>query len=174
MKDLNFSGAFDSVLTFLNSDNFTFIVQALLLYLGVLWIAVIVWVARDSINRSNSLFFQIISICLSIFLPVFGLILYLIARPSKSLTEKYYEELEHKMMEEVGLVFCPKCDSEIEKEFLYCPDCTAQIKKRCSRCHKPYTLDGGLCPYCGHISKKVKLKSNTVSKTKSIVKSKKK
>ena len=71
------------------------VVKGMLIYVAILWFAMIVWVARDVINRSNSILFQVLVILANIALPVFGLILYLILRPSKTLLEKYYEEMEY-------------------------------------------------------------------------------
>jgi predicted RNA-binding Zn-ribbon protein involved in translation (DUF1610 family) len=132
------------------------ILKGVFVYLAALWIAVLIWIARDAINRSSSLLFQIFAISLNIFLPVFGLILYLIIRPSKTIFENYYDDLEHKILEESNLTWCEVCNAEIEKEYLYCPECTEQIKKKCSRCHKPFSIKWELCPYCGHKGKKEK------------------
>ncbi len=65
-----------------------------IIYLGVLWIALIIWVTKDITNRTHNLVFQICSILLIvIFTPLFGLLLYLILRPTKTLMDRYVEEL---------------------------------------------------------------------------------
>jgi len=43
----------------------------LILYFAFFWFALVIWVARDAINRSNSILFHVISILLNIFLPIF-------------------------------------------------------------------------------------------------------
>lgn len=72
-----------------------------LVYVGVLWVALILWVTKDITNRTNNMGFQIISISMIIFLtPVFGLPLYLLIRPSRTLMERYFEEVEQDMIEQ--------------------------------------------------------------------------
>jgi len=68
------------------------------IYLGLLWLSVIIWVTRDAIHRSNSIFFQAFAILLNIVFPVLGILLYLIIRPGKTTLERYYEELEHHLI----------------------------------------------------------------------------
>lgn len=148
--------------SFFQSSTFDIVIKAIFIYFGSLWVALIIWVTRDAINRSNSLLFHVFAICLNIILPVFGLIIYLIIRPSKPLLEKYFEELEYtaltsdKTAEET--VECGHCKEVIEKDYLYCPFCTKQVKKKCSRCHKSFNCSWSICPYCGHSSKQKKKK----------------
>ena len=65
-------------------------------YLFVLWVALVVWVARDCVNRTRSIALQVLAILLVAVLNVFGLVLYLILRPQRTLLERYYEEMELK------------------------------------------------------------------------------
>jgi hypothetical protein len=71
---------------------------AVVVYVGLLWLSIIVWVTRDAISRSNSLMFQVFAILLNIGFPVLGTLLYLIIRPGKTVMERYYEELEHRLI----------------------------------------------------------------------------
>lgn len=67
----------------------TFFAQGIFVYIALLWIVILLWVARDISNRSSSLFFQIFALLLIlIFTPFLGLFLYLLFRPSKTLTER--------------------------------------------------------------------------------------
>lgn len=84
-----------------SSETLNWIFLGVLAYIGVLWIAVILWVTKDITNRSNTMALQIISISLVIFLtPVFGLPLYILFRPSRTLMERYFEEVEQDMIEQ--------------------------------------------------------------------------
>jgi hypothetical protein len=67
-------------------------------YVGLLWFSIIIWVTRDAVQRSNNLLFQAFAILLNILIPILGVLLYLILRPSKTNVERYYEELEHKLL----------------------------------------------------------------------------
>lgn len=142
-----------------NSPGFSLFVKVTLIYLAVFWIALIIWVARDVINRTNSIFFQIIMIGLNIFLPILGLIIYLIIRPSKTLVEKYYEEIEYRALAEgalYSLSHCPKCGVEVEKDFMFCPSCSHQLRKKCSKCRGLFEIRYKICPYCGTKNSKAK------------------
>lgn len=84
-----------------SAETLNFIFLGVLVYVGVLWIALILWVTKDITNRTNSMAFQIISIALIIFLtPIFGLPIYILMRPSRTLMERYFEEVEQDMIEQ--------------------------------------------------------------------------
>jgi hypothetical protein len=85
-------------LGFVTSPSFRTVQLALVIYGGLLWLSIIVWVTRDAISRSNSLLFQVFAILLNIGFPVLGILLYLIVRPGKTVLERYYEELEHRLI----------------------------------------------------------------------------
>ena len=84
----------------MSSEYFKWVVYGILTYLGILWLALIAWVARDVIGRSRSLFFQTVMILLNMVLPVFGLFVYLLLRPPKTLMERYYDEVEMRLLKE--------------------------------------------------------------------------
>ena len=85
-------------LDFVTSPSFRSVQLALVIYGGLLWLSIIVWVTRDAISRSNNLLFQVFAILLNIGFPVLGILLYLIVRPGKTVLERYYEELEHRLI----------------------------------------------------------------------------
>jgi hypothetical protein len=89
---------FETLIGFISSPSFKTLQLALVVYAGLLWLSIIIWVTRDAINRSNSLLFQVFSILLNILFPVLGILLYLIIRPGKTSLERYYEELEHRLI----------------------------------------------------------------------------
>jgi len=137
---------------FFSSEAFGWIAGGILVYLAIFWIALIIWVARDIINRTNNLFFQIMVIALNIILPIFGLVVYLIIRPNKTLVEKYYEEIEYRALAEgaqQALLHCPKCGTDTEKDFAYCPNCANELRQPCTKCRKLIEIQYKLCPYCG-------------------------
>lgn len=90
----------NNALEFLSSPSFQWIEVGLITYLGLLWLAIIIWVTRDSIHRSRSLLFQTFSILLNILIPILGVLLYLIIRPSQTLLERYYQEMEQRLLKE--------------------------------------------------------------------------
>lgn len=98
---MTFDALFEQIQKILSSNIFTLALQGLIVYLAILWIAIIIWVTKDANNRSNSLLFQVFAILVVIFLtPLFGLLIYLILRPSKTLTERYIEEMQMQLLAE--------------------------------------------------------------------------
>lgn len=93
---------FEQMNSFVSSEYFKWFVYGILIYLGILWLALIAWVARDVIGRSRSLFFQTLMILLNMILPIFGLFVYLLLRPPKTLVEKYYDEVEMRLLKEAA------------------------------------------------------------------------
>lgn len=83
---------------FFSSDIMRWIVYGVMIYIGILWIALVAWVARDSVSRSRSLLFQTFMILFNMLLPVFGLLVYLLLRPPQTLMERYYDEVEHALL----------------------------------------------------------------------------
>ena len=98
MSDLPFNFDINAILEFISTPSFKSLQSAVIIYLGLMWLAVIIWVTRDAINRSNSLIFQVLAILLNIIFPILGILLYLIIRPGKTTLERYYEELEHRLI----------------------------------------------------------------------------
>ncbi|MCK5602414.1 hypothetical protein KAR91_11105 [Candidatus Pacearchaeota archaeon] len=93
----------DAIIDFLSTPSFQTIQLAVIVYIGLLWLAIVIWVTRDAIHRSDSLIFQVVAILLNIAFPILGTLLYLIIRPGKTTTERYYEELEHRLiLESIG------------------------------------------------------------------------
>jgi len=87
-------------------------IKFFVLYFFVIWITILVWVYKDITNRTDSIIYQIISILVVLlFTPLFGLFIYLIIRPSKTLFEKYYEEVEFNL---------EALSKDIEKKLKFC------------------------------------------------------
>lgn len=156
---------------FFTSGVFDSLFKGILIYLAIFWIALVIWVARDVINRTNSLVFQILMIVLNIILPIFGLVVYLVIRPNKTLVEKYYEEIEYRALAEgalAGLNHCPKCGSDIARDFLYCPNCAHELRRKCSKCGKVFDIHFKICPYCA--TRNTKQKTEEIKPSKKILK----
>jgi lysylphosphatidylglycerol synthetase-like protein (DUF2156 family) len=66
-------------------------------YFFIIWISIIVWVIKDISNRTDRLFLQILSIFVVFIFGPFWIFLYLLLRPSKTLVEKSYEEIENNL-----------------------------------------------------------------------------
>jgi len=163
---MNLISIFFSNLLVLNSP-FQLAFLIVLAYLALLWIALIIWVTRDSLNRSESLFFQILSIVLVISLNFFGVLIYLIIRPHQTLEQKYLTLVDQETIDaeyEDEIIKCPRCESVSHKDFFFCPQCGHQLKIKCAKCHKPVQVNWKNCPFCGigaevSIKKKLSVKN---------------
>ena len=79
---------------FWDSITFEMVLKFVVVYFLIVWIAMIVWVVKDITNRTNSIILQTLSIIIIVFLTPFGIFIYLLIRPSRTLFEKYYDEIE--------------------------------------------------------------------------------
>ena len=98
MSELPLNFNFNNIIEFISAPSFKTMQLIIVIYFGMLWLAIIIWVTRDAISRSKSLIFQVFAILLNILFPVLGILLYLIIRPGKTSLERYYEELEHRLI----------------------------------------------------------------------------
>jgi glucan phosphoethanolaminetransferase (alkaline phosphatase superfamily) len=73
------------------------VLKFFILYICIIWIATIVWVVKDITNRSASITAHVLCILLVVLLPFIGIFLYLLVRPSNTLLEKYYSEIEENL-----------------------------------------------------------------------------
>lgn len=152
----------NETVSFLTSDTLGNLKIASLGYFALLWLAIIIWVTKDALQRSNNIFFQAFSILLNIAIPILGILLYLIIRPGKTRMERYCEELERNMLEGENtgeLNICKKCLTPADKDYSFCPNCGESLKKNCIKCKKSFPNIWNICPFCGNEYKdKIKTK----------------
>lgn len=149
----------NQILDIIESGSFKFILYFVIIYLGIFWISVVLWVTKDITNRTTNLLYQIFSILLVVILtPIFGLFIYLIIRPQKTISEKYYEDVGIEILENNEESKCPQCGMHIIGEYIYCPHCGENINKECIKCKKLIYKKYDICPYCG-VNQKEKPKS---------------
>lgn len=147
------SEALDFFINFEPGDWMGLSLRGVFVYCFILWVAMVIWVARDVVGRSKSLIYQVLSIILVIALNIFGLLIYLIIRPQKTLLERYQEDLEHKALTG-GEEGCPKCDQHLPLKFQFCPRCGTEAREPCKKCKKLVGKSWKVCAYCGDNKKK--------------------
>lgn len=137
-----------------------FMLKFAVVYFFIVWIALVIWVARDISERSNSLIFQSVCVILMILFTPLGVFLYLLIRPGKSMYEKYTEEIEENLEilsdivhdrlgnVEKWSIFCPHCNEAVEHDFIICPHCHESLKHTCISCNKEIREWWTICPYC--------------------------
>ena len=122
------------------------------IYLVILYLAIAYWALKDARSRSDSVGLHYFALFINLLVPLLGLLVYLLVRPSSTLVERRALELEAQALtmgsEEEDRRPCPACGREIEKDFVLCPYCNTRLAKRCPSCHKSVRLGWTLCPYC--------------------------
>lgn len=131
--------------------NFSFVTKFLLVCLILFWLVVLYWVWLDVSERTTNPYTRILSVVLVLVLNVVGLVIYLLVRPSQTIEEIYWADLERRYLkyETVELGDCPKCGSQLYPGFKFCPECKYKLKIKCTSCGIHVQRDCKYCPNCG-------------------------
>ena len=90
-----------SITTVLSADPSLRFLQLLLLASALLSIFFVLYTTRDVLLRSESFWFQFLSIILVACMPVVGFLFYLLIRPSRTLWQRELSRTLHKLIHEV-------------------------------------------------------------------------
>jgi hypothetical protein len=126
-------------------------VNLLILFLVVVWIALIAWTYLDARRRIRDPVLVACATAASLF-PYVGTIVYAILRPPEFLEDARERQLEIRASElrvrQLEEGSCPNCEFPIERSYLRCPNCRVRVKDPCESCGKPIDPRWSLCPYC--------------------------
>ena len=135
----------------ITNDGLNLAVNLLLLFLVVMYFALVWWTYSDAQRRIEDPMIVACATAASLF-PFLGTVVYLIVRPPEYLEDVRERELEIAAAEArlagVEHQTCPYCNYEIEKSFLVCPSCMHRLKEPCTTCGKPLDPRWKVCPYC--------------------------
>lgn len=133
------------------SIDFKFVWQVFSYGLVVFWLVVLYWVWLDSGERTSNKTVKISYVILVAVLNVVGLLIYLIIRPSQTIEEIYWADLERRYLkyETAELGDCPKCGSQLFPGYTFCPNCRYKLKMKCPRCNVYVDKKDKFCPHCG-------------------------
>lgn len=135
----------------IENDGLNTAASLLLLFLVVIWLALIYWTFADARRRIDDPLLVGCATVASVF-PFAGTIVYVIVRPPEYLEDVRERELEIAAAEArlSGLehVHCQYCGFEVEKDFLRCPSCLRRLKEPCTVCARPLDPRWKICPYC--------------------------
>jgi hypothetical protein len=143
---LTFGGIFG-----IHNHTLSLVAELILLFLAVIWVALIYWTFADARRRiDDGILIGIAS--LASLLPYAGTLIYMIVRPPEYLEDVRERDLEieaaQARLAQFGMHSCPHCDYEIEKDFLRCPNCLRKLRDPCVGCGKPLQPEWRICPYC--------------------------
>ncbi|HMJ94561.1 MAG TPA: zinc ribbon domain-containing protein, partial [Thermoleophilaceae bacterium] len=126
-------------------------VNLLLLFLVVIWLALVYWTYSDASRRIADPMLVACATAASLF-PFIGTVVYLIVRPPEYLDDVRERELEiaaaQARLAQLEHQHCQYCGFETEKSFLRCPSCLRRLKEPCTVCGKPLDPRWKICPYC--------------------------
>jgi len=135
----------------ITNDGLNLFVNLVVLFLVVVWIALIVWTYLDARRRLNDPVL-IVAATVASFFPFVGTIVYSILRPPEFIDDARERELEIRASElrvrQLEEQSCPSCGFPIERTYLRCPSCRSRVKDPCESCGKPIDPRWNVCPYC--------------------------
>jgi len=135
----------------IENDGLELAVNLLLLFLVVIWLALIYWTFADARRRIGDPLLVGCATAASVF-PFVGTVVYLIVRPPEYLEDVRERELEIAAAEArlatLEHVHCQYCGFEVEKDFLRCPSCLRRLREPCTVCARPLDPRWKICPYC--------------------------
>jgi hypothetical protein len=135
----------------INNDALNLVVNLLILFLVVVWLALVWWTYADARRRIDDPMLVACATLAALF-PFVGTIVYAIVRPPEYLEDAHERELEIEAAElrvrQLRDQSCPNCEYPVEKNYLRCPNCQRRLKDPCPTCGKPVDPRWGLCPYC--------------------------
>lgn len=140
-----------STVTWLEDVDFAIVFRGMGIGLVLFWFVIVGWVAIDASDRFRSVWPRILSVALVLFVPLFGLLIYLVVRPKMTIEEEKWTALERRYLnfETAGLDDCPVCGYELMPNFVYCPSCGEELRVKCESCDIFLEPDWYTCPFCG-------------------------
>jgi RNA polymerase subunit RPABC4/transcription elongation factor Spt4 len=130
-------------------------IQAVAVYLILLWAASAYWAYRDLQSRTTNPVAPYLAAALIIlFTPAlffFGIIIYRIVRPPETVAEANERALaEEAMMVEIeSQPHCANCSRQVHEDWIICPTCRNRLRRVCPNCSRLVELDWSLCAWCG-------------------------
>ena len=140
---------------FFGSPVVQFALQAIAIYLVILWLAGAYWAFRDMQQRTeNPILPYVAASFIIVFTPIFfplAIFVYKIIRPHEKIGEVYERNLaEEALLAEVEAIkSCPTCARRVNEEWIICPTCRTRLNRVCPNCSRLVGLDWSLCAWCG-------------------------
>jgi hypothetical protein len=147
------------------SANYNMLGTAFMLISIVFWLVVTSWIWVDSDERTTNKWMRLFYVLIGL-IPVLGWIIYLIVRPSETIDEIYWGDLERRYLkyEAKDLGDCPRCGTQLYPSFIFCPNCKKRLKRKCSECGVYVDMEYKYCTNCGNKMQKSIKKEKEVSK----------
>ncbi len=149
------SGIGDAIAAFFESPLVQLGLQAIGVYVVIIWLASAYWAFRDMQGRTANPVVPYLAAALIVgFTPVFfifGILVYRIVRPQERLGDAYERGLaEEALIAEIEQIeHCATCGRKVHEDWIICPTCRTRLKRVCPNCSKLVGLEWSLCAWCG-------------------------
>ncbi len=110
----------------------------LILVATLVWILIIIGVAKNISQRTDAIWLQILCIIIATLWWPLWLLIYWIIRPNR--TDEHHHFLD-------GIV-CPSCET-LNGDYPYCTQCGKLVKKKCKECWVMINPNFEYCWHCG-------------------------
>jgi RNA polymerase subunit RPABC4/transcription elongation factor Spt4 len=135
----------------IQNDGVNLAINLLILFLVVIWLAMIYWTRTDAKRRIGDPVLVACATASALF-PFIGTIVYMIVRPPEYLEDVRERDLEMQASEariaQLSYYACQHCGQEVEKDFVICPSCHSRLRDPCPNCRRPLDMAWSVCPYC--------------------------
>ncbi len=126
-------------------------VSLLVLFLVVVWLALVYWTFMDARRRIDDQILIACATAASLF-PFVGSIIYTILRPPEFLDDVRERAVETRAaqlrVKQLTEQSCPNCEYPVERNYMRCPSCHTRLKDPCPSCSQPLDPRWSMCPYC--------------------------
>jgi RNA polymerase subunit RPABC4/transcription elongation factor Spt4 len=135
----------------IQNDGVNLAINLLILFLVVIWLAMIYWTRTDAKRRIADPVLVACATASALF-PFIGTIVYMIVRPPEYLEDVRERDLEMQASEariaQLSYYACQHCGQEVEKDFVICLNCHSRLRDPCPNCRRPLEMTWSVCPYC--------------------------
>lgn len=148
-------GIGDAIAAFFENPLVQLGLQAIGVYIVIVWLASAYWAFRDMQGRTANPVVPYLAAALVVaFTPIFfifGILVYRIIRPQDQLGEAYERSLaEEALIAEIDQIeHCATCSRKVHEGWIICPTCRTRLKRVCPQCAKLVGLEWSLCAWCG-------------------------
>ena len=154
----------------ITDDTLGLVVDLLLLFLVVLWLAVVYRVYTDAKRRLDDQMLIGCAVLAAVVFPFVGALVYAVVRPPEYLEEERERALELHAAElrvaDLGSRLCPHCEQFVERDMLNCPHCTRRLRNQCACGKRALDPDWRVCPYCDDETGRVSTRPGRTAKAK--------
>ncbi|WP_022927713.1 double zinc ribbon domain-containing protein [Patulibacter americanus] len=136
----------------INNSTLDTVVKLLVLFVVLIWLALVYYTWADARRRISDPILIGTATLAALVLPFAGTIIYMVVRPPEYLDDVRERELEMQAAEarllQSGVLLCPHCEYQVQKDFLRCPSCLKKLRDQCTGCARPLDPEWRICPFC--------------------------